>query len=468
MKQVWLDVTTLWHWRSTAVGIVRVEMECARYALAQGDGAMRFCRFDRLQGYQEVNTEELAKTLKRLMVSPEQVDLGSPTLNRQALGGHGRLAMYKAFIRSLLKHLPGAFQKAIWQFLASRQEGVFAALRTYREGRVALRQLFFPKPFVAGSSGFTAKPYAKLRVPFDVSDVYLSMGLDWERKDLEYLYAQKRQIGFQVTLFCYDIIPVKLPQACVSDVAAIFALYFTNVAWCADRILCISQSSLNDLSTLLTQLGAPQKSMQVVHLGCDIQRASGYISPEIKTLCEKPFLLFVSTIERRKNHETLYRAYVELINQGVVDLPQLLFVGKIGWGVDDLLKDLQLDPRTHSYIQVLNHVTDAELAVLYESALFTLYPSLYEGWGLPIAESLAHGKFCLTSNNSSLPEVGQDYVEYLNAWDVPSWANKIAWYCKNPQALHEKEQRILANYRATSWQDSSKSILKSAADLLQS
>ena len=208
--------------------------------------------------------------------------------------------------------------------------------------------------------------------------------------------------------------------------------------------------------------------MQVVHLGCDIQRASGYISPEIKTLCEKPFLLFVSTIERRKNHETLYRAYVELINQGVVDLPQLLFVGKIGWGVDDLLKDLQLDPRTHSYIQVLNHVTDAELAVLYESALFTLYPSLYEGWGLPIAESLAHGKFCLTSNNSSLPEVGQDYVEYLNAWDVPSWANKIAWYCKNPQALHEKEQRILANYRATSWQDSSKSILKSAADLLPS
>jgi glycosyltransferase involved in cell wall biosynthesis len=152
----------------------------------------------------------------------------------------------------------------------------------------------------------------------------------------------------------------------------------------------------------------------------------------------------------------------------VKDLPQLVFVGKIGWGVDDLLKDLQLDPRTQTYIQILNHVTDEELALLYESSLFTLYPSLYEGWGLPIAESLAHGKFCLVADNSSLPEVGGNFVEYLNAWDVPSWAKRIEWYCQNPQALHEKEQLILENYQTIPWQDSSKKILNSAADLLPS
>ena len=203
--------------------------------------------------------------------------------------------------------------------------------------------------------------------------------------------------------------------------------------------------------------------MRVVYLGCDIQGAHGVISEEIQLLCQKPFLLFVSTIERRKNHETLYRAYIELINQGYVDLPQLVFVGKIGWGVADLLKDLALDPRIQPYIRILNHVTDAELALLYERTLFTLYPSLYEGWGLPVAESLAHGKFCLVSNNSSLPEVGGEYVEYLDAWDVPSWAKKIYWYCKNPKALHEKERHILESFHAHSWQDSSKSILNSAA-----
>jgi glycosyltransferase involved in cell wall biosynthesis len=291
------------------------------------------------------------------------------------------------------------------------------------------------------------------------------MGLDWERKDFEYLYAQKRLIGFKVSLFCYDIIPVKLPQACVNDVAAVFALYFTNVAWCADQILCISQSSLHDLTQLLEELGAPQRPMQVVHLGCDIRSVSGIVSPQIHALCEKPFLLFVSTIERRKNHETLYRAYIELINQGNTNLPQLVFVGKIGWGIADLLKDLKLDPRIQPYILILNHVTDAELSHLYENSLCTLYPSLYEGWGLPIAESLAHGKFCLVSNNSSLPEVGGDYVEYLDAWDVPGWSKRIYWYWKNPSALREKERFILANYRVQSWEDSSKSIVNSAVFL---
>jgi hypothetical protein len=91
--------------------------------------------------------------------------------------------------------------------------------------------------------------------------------LEWDQKDLVYLYEQRRNLGFKVVLFCYDVIPVKFPQLCVGDVAAKFALYFANLAWCADKVLCISECSRNDLKALLGELGAPLPDMSVLPAG---------------------------------------------------------------------------------------------------------------------------------------------------------------------------------------------------------
>ena len=68
-----------------------------------------------------------------------------------------------------------------------------------------------------------------------------------------------------------------------------------------------------------------------------------------------------------------------------------------GWGVGDLLKDIELDPLTKGMIVQLNHVNDAELLRLYESSMFCVFPSLYEGWGLPVGEALSLGKAVLCS-----------------------------------------------------------------------
>ena len=142
-------------------------------------------------------------------------------------------------------------------------------------------------------------------------------------------------------------------------------------------------------------------------------------------------------------------------------MPQLVFVGLQGWGVGDLLADLRLDPRIKQYVNILNHVTDDDLVRLYSSAYFTVYPSLYEGWGLPVAESLAHGKLCLATTAASVPEVGGTLIDYIDPWDVDSWAQKIQWYCDNPQDLRAREERIRRDYKVDSWSYCAKFILES-------
>ncbi|MNN26370.1 D-inositol-3-phosphate glycosyltransferase [compost metagenome] len=158
----------------------------------------------------------------------------------------------------------------------------------------------------------------------------------------------------------------------------------------------------------------------------------------------------------------LYRAYTRLINKGVKDLPLLVFVGMPGWGVNDFLKDLELDPRVKEYIKVLSNVSDSDLVSLYRNCMFTLFPSLYEGWGLPVAESLAAGKYCLASNAASIPEVGGKLLDYIDPWDILSWESELEKYISDSEALRLKEQHIKCDYRIVPWAETARSVFYNA------
>ena len=119
----------------------------------------------------------------------------------------------------------------------------------------------------------------------------------------------------------------------------------------------------------------------------------------------------------------------------------------------DLLNDLKLDPRIQDDIVRLNHVTDAELAWLYQHCAFTVFPSLYEGWGLPVVESLAWGRFCLTSNAASLPEAGGEWAEYLDPWDLPAWVERLAHHMQHPQDVQALNERIAREFQPPRWSE---------------
>ena len=187
-------------------------------------------------------------------------------------------------------------------------------------------------------------------------------------------------------------------------------------------------------------------------LGDTLQSCKVDVSKEIVALKGQRFLLFVSTIERRKNHEVLYRAYHILCEKGHKEsLPKLVFVGMPGWGVGDLLKDIELDPLTQGLIVQLNHVSDDDLNWLYKHAFFCVYPSLYEGWGLPVAEALVHGKAVVSSDKGSLPEVGGNLVKYLSPWDAYAWADVILEMCEHPERVAAMESKVKQGYKKRTW-----------------
>jgi glycosyltransferase involved in cell wall biosynthesis len=131
---------------------------------------------------------------------------------------------------------------------------------------------------------------------------------------------------------------------------------------------------------------------------------------------ERPFVLFTGTLEPRKNLVRLIEAFVTLPSD-VADTHELLLVGPRGWEESEILGRA----REHAQsIRLLGFVPEEDLASLYRLCEVFAYPSLYEGFGLPVLEALTAGAAVLTSDVSSLPEVGGDAVLYVDPLSVQS------------------------------------------------
>jgi glycosyltransferase involved in cell wall biosynthesis len=171
-------------------------------------------------------------------------------------------------------------------------------------------------------------------------------------------------------------------------------------------------------------------------------------------------VLFVSTVEIRKNHRLLVRVWRRLIaRHGADAIPVLIFAGQIGWMVDELLADLAASGYLDGRIEHRPGLSDEELDEAYRGCMFTVFPSLCEGWGLPIAESLAHGKFCLASNRTSIPEVGGDLIDYFDPADDDDVLRKIERLLFEPGYLPAREARLRAEYRPATWADCVRSLM---------
>jgi len=195
----------------------------------------------------------------------------------------------------------------------------------------------------------------------------------------------------------------------------------------------------------------------------DSARSAGVFRSEDQLLWElgitSEFVIAVGTIEPRKNHEVLYKAYLTLLRQDRLKKPlQIVFVGKPGWNSSDFIATLKDDDRVRGRILVMSP-TDEQLDLLYRRCLFTLLPSFYEGWSLTLPESLSYGKLCVAADVDPLREVGQDLVEYVHPLDVYGWADRIAQYASNPDQLRQMESRITKKWKARTWRESAQMLL---------
>lgn len=174
----------------------------------------------------------------------------------------------------------------------------------------------------------------------------------------------------------------------------------------AQLIITVSEATKRDLMAFYR---IPEHRIRVIHSGV----ASAFTGPpepeQVAAVrrrygLEEPFLLSVGTLEPRKNLHATLRGY-RLLRERLPDAPLLALAGSSGWRLAE--RDL-IDHRDAPRVRRLGYAPDGDLAALYASCSAFVYPSLYEGWGFPVAEAMALGAPTITSNVSSLPEVAGD------------------------------------------------------------
>lgn len=172
---------------------------------------------------------------------------------------------------------------------------------------------------------------------------------------------------------------------------------------------------------------------------------------------ETPFLLSVGTIEPRKNQAFLLRVYDQFRNQNRQVMP-LIFIGKRGWLTDDFMQEAKKS-KWKADIHLLGYVNESELSWLYQNCLINLYPSLYEGFGLPVLEGLKEGAATVCSNTTSMPEIVGDCGIMVSPTDKEGWVNAIELLVKNKVKRLELKEKSVLRAELFSWECSTNQIL---------
>ncbi len=338
----------------------------------------------------------------------------------------------------------------------------------YRATEKNLRD-FWVEPSAAGAPSAPQAqaypPYAAgtviRRLTLGPKDLLFSLGGMWMVPDVgESINRAKREHNFHFVSLIYDLIPFLAPQFCSPPlVRASFDPCTKMQLHDSDLILTISEYSKYDILKYSEKEYFPIGPVEVFTLGSDIKPIDSVVAATTPQQHGRPFVLSVGTIEVRKNHFGMYHAWRKLVKTlGPDRTPDLVLAGKPGWLGDAIIYLIQNDPLIKDKIVIKSGIGDRELDWLYKNCLFTLYPSFYEGWGLPVEESFIYGKMCVTTNTTSLPEVGGTFADYVEPENVDAI---VAGVLKglDPEYRAGRERNIRENYRANTWEKSGEQLV---------
>jgi glycosyltransferase involved in cell wall biosynthesis len=309
-------------------------------------------------------------------------------------------------------------------------------------------------------------------VEFDTDSqaVVCLLGAAWVSPDYFRRVADlKRRCQCRFVMTIHDLIPIYARETCDQGTAIVFEQFMNRAIENTDVFLSVSDNTRADLERYCRSIERSVPPVVVTQNGSSFAEffPRQQSRKTAKLDVTGPFVLFVSTIEGRKNHRfafNVWRRLVELLD----DAPTLVCVGRLGWRAEEFLGKLVETNYLDHKVVLKEDISDAELDALYEGALFTIYPSLYEGWGLPVGESLEKGKICVTSTNSSLPEVGGEYCVYIDIDDVEKSVRTVHDLIVNRSVREEREARIKSSYAPIQWQTVAERVLRGCEQALLS
>jgi len=269
-------------------------------------------------------------------------------------------------------------------------------------------------------------------------------------------------------LTIHDLVWRALPQTMAVYNRLVHRVLVDHSIKRADLILVPSLSTQKDLVRYFPWI---QASVRVIYEGvaphyqpCDRVAAAYHIAQKFKT--SKEYILSVGTLEPRKNLVTLVEAFYILRKKSLLNV-QLVIAGAKGWGKDNLRRRMLELGLSDREVRFLGFVPEEDMPALYAGALVFVYPSLYEGFGLPLLEAMACGAPVACSNHSSLPEIGGDAAVYFNPESAGEMAAALAKLLGDPGLRATLSRRGLERAQAFSWESCARSVLSAFGDVVR-
>jgi glycosyltransferase involved in cell wall biosynthesis len=302
--------------------------------------------------------------------------------------------------------------------------------------------------------------------------VLCSLGGSWGQPDhLACLRRARAATGLRHVPLLHDCAPLVVPEHCPEAVVHGYARWFSNLALHADGVLAVSRATRDEFRRLHAALlpGLPVPAHAVVRPDAAPRPPPPGAAPPVPPRAlraGRPFVLFVATLEGRKNHLMVFGAWLTLLRRlGPAAVPDLVCVGRPGWRAQAALDLLNNAPELRGRVHLLQDVGDPLLATLYRDCLFTLYNSHHEGWGLPVTESLAAGRPVLVPAHSALLEAGQGGATFFESGSEPELVAKLQAMIAEPATRAAAEAEIVAAPPRRGWDAVAAQLLDQAARL---
>ena len=443
---IWFDVEDLIRFFQGAVrptGIQRFSFEtCSAAArLAAAPGEVRFCRRD-AGGLRAIHFPALEAGIRAIAAAPYAPAYTPPPAARQINPALARLARAAAprFRRPL-----GRLGRAGLAGLAALRELALVSLTAWRPGARTAPRL--------GGHAFDLDTHP---IRFAPGDVLVNLGASWERPYSPRFLTALNQAGAHLALLAHDMIPDLYPEWCTQSMVRDFRVWLDELVPRAALMFAVSRNTAQDLRGSLHRLGHAAPDIQVLPAGGPAHGQAARLPPVL----HKPYVLMVGTIEARKNHGGMLRVWRRLLASLPLDaVPVLVFAGKPGWLTADLMQQLENAGWLDGKIRFIDQPSDTALASLYQHCLFTVFPSFYEGWGLPVSESLSFGKTVAASNRPAITEAGGDFCAYFNPDNLDDAYRVIAGLIAAPERLATMNARIAAGFSAPRWENTAAALL---------
>lgn len=309
--------------------------------------------------------------------------------------------------------------------------------------------------------------YQEKKIPFPWAWMQTRFAWAMFRKTPDRLFLPIQAAPFllprnlEVIATIHDLAWKKFPETFSWRDRCKLSFHLWHVVRRANKLIAVSESTKQDLLATFSSLD--ESKIRVIHHGFDQKFYGERLSESLlqETLISHKleagtYMLYVGALQPRKNLVRLIQSY-EMLKEKTPEA-KLVLAGEVAWLAEDILKAREESCYKEDII-LLGKVSFVDLRALYQGARVFVFPSLYEGFGIPLLEAFASGTPVLTANNSSLPEVAGEGAWYCDGENTEDMTSKLRELWGNQEAREALRAKAIKELERFSWEQCAKGTL---------